>query len=313
MRLLPTTIALLVLTIGAVQAKPGTLERVRQEGVLRCGSAIRPGLAFPAVDHSWHGLHVELCHAIAAAVLGDRARVEFNGYGLRPGFDRARTGEDDVAFLTATEMFTNELFSAVQPGPIVYRLTTNVMVWNDSGIEHVSALGNSMICGEPGTGAETTLRRYAAAHRWTLNFSAWMELEEMIDAFNVGRCPGVIGEATALAALRLGSELQGHPSRILPEPIGVAPIMATTATDDPEWARIVAWAIGTVLAGNRETLTIPGEWVGLDKDWQVRVLAVGSYPDMLRRSLGADSPLNLAPGVNASWQDGGMATSPTIE
>ena len=218
---------LAVATTGA-RAESGTLARVRADGVLRCGSAIRPGLAFPAVDHSWHGLHVELCHAVAAAVLGEGARVEFNGYALQPDFDRVRTAADEVSFLTTTELFANELFGAVLPGPTVFQLGTHIMVWDTNPVQHAADLGDTMICGEPGTGAERNLRSYAAVHHWTPNVSAWMELEEMMDAFNVGRCPAVIGEATALAALRIGSAHEGHPSRLLPEPLAVTPIMAAT-------------------------------------------------------------------------------------
>ena len=315
MRHLLAAAILLTLATTGVRAESGTLARVRAEGVVRCGSAIRPGLAFPAVDHSWHGLHVELCHAVAAAVLGDGGRVEFNGYALQHDFDRVRAAADDVAFLTATELFANELFGAVLPGPAVFQLGTQVMVWDSSPIQHVADLGHTMICGEPGTGAERNLRSYAAAHHWVPNVSAWMELEEMMDAFNVGRCPAVIGEATALAALRIGSAHEGHPSRLLPEPLALTPVTAVIPGGDPEWARVVAWTLDTVLAGEdaARTLSIPGQWLGLDKDWQVRVLARGAYSELMRRTLGDESPLGLAPGVNAAWKDGGLRSSPTIE
>ena len=314
MRDLLAGLAVLALAATGARAELGTLARVRADGVLRCGSAIRPGLAFPAVDHSWHGLQVELCHAVAAAVLGDDARVEFNGYALQPDFDRVRTGADEVSFLTATELFANELFGAVLPGPTVFQLGTHVMVWDSSPIRHATDLSNTMICGEPGTAAERNLRAYADAQHWTPNVSAWMELEEMMDAFNVGRCPAVIGEATALAALRIGSEHEGHPSRLLPEPLAVTPVMAATPGDDPEWARVVTWTLNTVLAGDAaRTLSVPGQWLGLDKAWQSRVLALGTYPELMRRTVGDELPLGLAPGVNAAWTEGGLRATPTIE
>ena len=304
---------------GASEA--GTRDRIRHDGVLRCGSAIRPGLAFPAVDHSWHGLHVDLCHAIAAAVLGEGARIEFNGYVLRKDYDRIRAGDDDVAFLTTSEMFANELFGAVLPGPTVFEQSTSIMIADGNPARHVADLGGTMVCVEPGTAAERNLQEYASAHGWAVKLSPWMEVEEMMDAFNAGRCPAVVGEVTALAALRLGSEQLGRRARILPEPLALTPVMAATSLADPSWAPVVTWTIDTVLLASNpathadaQTLRIAGSWLGLERDWQSRAIAAaGPYAAMVRRSLGAESPLDLPSGPNASWRDGGLIVPPAVE
>jgi general L-amino acid transport system substrate-binding protein len=319
MRLIATAFAVLLLLTGAAHCNAATLDRVRQRGVVSCGSAIRPGLAFPNEDHTWHGLHIELCRAVAAAVLGDPDKIAFNGYALRQDFERtsARTSTDtdDLAFMTATEIFTNHLFDGVLPGPTVYRLATKAMVWDASPIHHVSDIGRTMVCDEPGTGPERNLVAYAKAHRWNANISGWMELEEMMDAYDVGRCPAIIGEETALGAIRISAAHGGHPSRILPEPLAMTPIMAVSAADDPQWAIIVRWTIETVLANQTSdaTLDIPGQSIGLDKDWQTRVRAIGTYPAIYERTLGNDTALELPPGANATWPEGGLLVAPGID
>ena len=58
---------------------------------------------------------------------------------------------------------------------------------------------------------------------------------------------------------------------------------------------------------------MPGQWLGLDKAWQSRVLALGTYPELMQRTLGDELPLGLAPGVNAAWTEGGLRATPTIE
>lgn len=318
-----TLLAAAFTLLGVAAARPahaGTLEQVRAAGVLRCGSAIRPGLAFPAPDHSWHGLNVDLCRAIAAAVIGPGARVEFNGYALAKDYARIRHGADDVAFLTTTELFANQLIGAVLPGPVVFHEATSVMVPDTSTVRHVADLGTTMVCTEPGTPAERNLRSYAAAHGWTVNLSEWMELEEMMDAYAVGRCPAVVGEATGLAALRL-PEAGGQASRILPEPLAVTPVMAATGVADGRWASVVAWTLDTVLWASQphplpdaQTLALPGAWLGLDPDWQAHALAAaGDIAAMRQRSLGADSSLGLPPGLEAGWQQGGLLAAPAVE
>ncbi len=309
---------LLALAIGPVAraAQPTTLERVRQAGVLRCGSAIRPGLAFPGVDHAWSGLLVDLCRAVAVAAIGSDARIEFNGYALRQDFDRSRSA-DDVAFLTGTELYANGLFGALQMGPPVFFETTNVMVWESAAVQRLADLGGQpgvMVCVEPGTGPDRNLLAYAHAHGIAFQYSAWQELEEMMDAFNVGRCPAVAGEVTALAALRLESARLGHPSRILAEPLAVSPVLAATPQADPAWSALVGWTMQTVLAAGNGLLPVDGDAIGLDAGWQARVIAATrSYADLFQRNLGPDSVLDLPQGVDARWDGGGLLAPATVE
>ena len=303
-------------------ARAAKLDDVRKAGVVRCGGAIRPGLAFPD-SVGWHGLEVEFCRAVAAAVLGDPARIEFRSYVTAEQFARARPGTDgdDVSFLTASELFANGLLGHVLPGPAVFYQTTRIMVWNERAARHVADLRGVTVCAEPGTGPERNLQEYMLRHAIPFRFSMWQELEEMVDAFNGGRCPAMAGEETALAALRLGSEQDGHPSRLLPEPLAATPVAAFTP-GDPAWARIVFWTVQTVLAADRVgrvqgsslPLDAPESEMGLATGWQARVVgAVGTYAEVFRRTLGVDSALKLAPGLNARWSEEGVFAPPSVE
>jgi general L-amino acid transport system substrate-binding protein len=54
--------------------------------------------------------------------------------------------------------------------------------------------------------------------------------------------------------------------------------------------------------------------LGLDKDWQRRVLtAVGNYGDIFERNLGTGSPLKLDRGLNANDIGGGLLLGPFLE
>lgn len=315
----------LLLCAAAGPGRAGTLERVRAAGVVRCGAAIRPGVAFPATDRSWHGLAVEMCRAVAAAALGDAERIAFTSYAIGPQFDRA-AGADDVAFLTGSELVAQGLVGRVMPGPVVFHIATRVMVPEASAAVALATVGT--VCGEPGTGAERTLLEYVRAHGLGVAFSMWQELEEMVDAFAVGRCPAVVGEETALAALGLAAAADGHPVRLLPEVLGVGPLMVATGSGDAGWANVVGWTVRSVLAAEREpgvqgpalplaTPALNGAKdgaLGLDAGWQGRVMAaVGTYAEVFDRTLGAGSVLGLRPGVNARWDRGGLFAPVTAE
>jgi general L-amino acid transport system substrate-binding protein len=55
-----------------------TLDAMRARGALRCGvSAGFPGFAAPDSRGEWRGLDVDACRAVAAAALGDAAKVQY--------------------------------------------------------------------------------------------------------------------------------------------------------------------------------------------------------------------------------------------
>lgn len=307
---------LIALLLAASPAGAATLDQVRAAGVLRCGGAPRPGLAGPAAEGGgMAGLEIDLCRAVAAAVLGDGALIEFHPYALGPDFERLRRGDDAVAFLTGSELLANNLLDAVVPGPAVFHQTNGVMVADDHPARHLSDLAGTMVCAEPGTGAERTLLAYVRGRGIAIRYSGWQEEEEMLDAFEVGRCPAVALETTALAAQRAEGQARGRPIRILPEPLSATPILTVTGLDDARWAAIVAWSMGALMppGAGAEALPVPGEGLGLTPGWQARAASGGTYDALLARNLGAASPLRLPAGLDASWRDGGLLCPPGAE
>ncbi len=306
---------LIALLLAASPAAAATVDQVRAAGVLHCGGAPRFGLAGPAAAGGMAGLEVDLCKAIAAAVLGDGARSEFHPYALAQDFERLRRGDDAVAFVTGSELLANSLLDAVVPGPAVFHQANGVMVAADHPAQHLSDLAGTMVCAEPGTGPERTLLSYFRSRGIAISYSGWQEEEEMLDAFEVGRCPAVALEMTALAAQRADGLPGGRTIRILPEPLSATPILAVTGIDDARWAAIVAWSVQAVMqqGAGAEPLPMPGQSLGLTPGWQARAAAGGAYDALLARNLGAGSPLRLPAALDASWRDGGLTCPPGAE
>ncbi|MEJ1976714.1 MAG: hypothetical protein WDN49_11980 [Acetobacteraceae bacterium] len=315
-------VLLLVLAGTAQAATPAaTLDRVRSEGVLRCGSAIRPGLAFPAADGVLHGLNVDICRAIAVAVLGPQARIDFSTYIPGRTFDQARNGQDEVSFLTASEMLSEGLVGRVLPGPPVFYLATGALVPETSKAQRLADLAPENICAEPGTGPERALEAWFAARHLPLHYFMFQESDEMLDAYVASRCGAIVQEMPSLAGYRLNAE-EEHPSRILAEPFSAVPLMVATGQDDGAWAALVGWTVQTLLRGETQGQPGPGggpqplpiAGFGLAPDWQAQVLkATGSYADIYTRNLGADSPLELPRGLNQLWTEGGLLCPPFTE
>jgi general L-amino acid transport system substrate-binding protein len=81
-------------------AKPvdATLERVKARKRLRCGvSDDLPGFSERGLTGQWRGFDVDICRAVAAAVLGDARAVSFAPLSSRTRFAALSSGpEPDV-------------------------------------------------------------------------------------------------------------------------------------------------------------------------------------------------------------------------
>ena len=318
--------ALIVLSlIGGVStcAAGVVLDRVKARGSVQCGGFERPGLATAA--NTWQGLEIDICRAVAAAVLGDASKISFHGYQGAAEAQLLANGADDVAFLTGTEIQSHHLGGRIIPGPAIFIESHALMIPAAAPERHVTELaGDAGICFMSGSPLERSLPAFFEAHARRWRPVPFSEDGEMLDAYNVQRCHAVAGEVTTLAARRHERGVNNLASRILPEPLLTYPILATTGTQDGAWSAIVAWTAYTLIAADRP----PGKWLtggadampaplaelGLSPGWQARVVkAVGTYRDVLERNLGSGSALRLPPGPNAAPADGGQLPGPVIE
>ena len=89
---------LLVLAFGALPAAAqSTLDAVRSKGFVQCG--VNTGLAgfsLPDSKGVWRGIDVDLCRAVAAAVLGDAGKVRFTPLTSQQRFTALQSGEVDI-------------------------------------------------------------------------------------------------------------------------------------------------------------------------------------------------------------------------
>ncbi|MGA2192784.1 MAG: transporter substrate-binding domain-containing protein [Nitrospirota bacterium] len=325
MRFLSFLMVLLTTFCLVPDARAGSvLERIKARGFIRCGSVERPGLAHINTRGRYSGLNVDICRAIAAAVLGSPDRIEYHAYKEPKDFDAVRSGQDDVYFLTGAEINEQKLAGKVLTGPTVFVESHAAMVPSNSSALHLGDLAGAGICFLIGSPEERSLEAYFDGVKKIWIRRAFSEESEMVDAYNAQNCRAIAGEATTLALIRLRPGDKEISSRILPEPLAAFPVMAATGTEDAQWSAIVAWMVHALVsaerpetrwyAGGTRAMPIAASELGLDKDWQHRVLAaVGNYGDIFERNLGKNSQLKLERGLNANQLNGGVLLSPFIE
>src|SRR3546814_10981728 len=98
------------------------LETVRQRGHLKCGvSQGLPGFSYADDKGRWSGLDVDFCRAVAAAVLGDAAKLRFTPLSAKDRFTALQSGEVDILSRNTTWTLSRDAGLALDfPGILYY-------------------------------------------------------------------------------------------------------------------------------------------------------------------------------------------------
>jgi general L-amino acid transport system substrate-binding protein len=326
--------ALVVVSASSVLAS--TLEKVKRAGVLTCGVNTNTD---DWSKHEPHGdlaaFEVDICKAIAAAVLGsaDKARfVAFNdddesAAGLRAGkVDVLALSTPSIAGASAGFGF----------GPIIFYDAEGFLVPKSSNISRASELAGKKICFMGSTGPEENLKVFLGQRNIAYQPYPFEEQGEMEAAFYTNQCQVYAADMTELAVTRLKFRAAAKNYVILPERIVEDPIAPAFRAKDPQWAAIVTWTINALIEAERYGVTRAnlaarrassdpdiqrllgirghaGRALGLSDAWAAQAIgAVGNYGEIFDRDLGAGSPLKLERGLSALWTRGGLLYAPPV-
>ncbi|WP_044562538.1 amino acid ABC transporter substrate-binding protein [Azospirillum sp. B4] len=310
----------------------GTLEQVRQRGTLRCGvNTGLPGFGAPDSQGEWTGLDVDICRAVAAAVLGDARKVQFIPLSGRQRFSSLLSGEIDLLSRNTTWTLSRDT-EGMEFAPPVYYDGQAFMIRRSLGARGVRELNGATICVQQGTTTELNLADYFQSTGMSYKPLAIEDLRELVDAFFQGRCDAYTTDASALAATRAAQTVSADDYLILPELISKEPLAPAVRKGDGQWFDIVKWTVfalieaeerGVTKANVRDNLASSapgvqrllgvgagvglGKALGLDDQWAVRIITqVGNYGEVFERNVGRNSVLRLERGLNALWNRGGL-------
>jgi general L-amino acid transport system substrate-binding protein len=153
--------ALSVAQPGCLWAQSSRLEVVKARGVLLCG--VNPGFAgfsLPDSAGQWHGFDIDICRAVAAAVLGDDGKVKYVPLSAKDRFTALQSGEVDVLARNATWTLTRNAQLGVNFIGTNFYDGQAFMVTAASKITSVRDLDGASICVISGTDTVRTLSDY---------------------------------------------------------------------------------------------------------------------------------------------------------
>jgi general L-amino acid transport system substrate-binding protein len=158
-------IAVACVCLGAVTARAGTLDQVKNRGYLQCGS--NPGLAgfgLPDDKGNWTGLDVDFCRAIAAAIFNDPAKVKFIALTAKDRFAALQSGEIDVLAHNTTWTQSREVGQGLLFTGITYYDGQGFLVHKKLNISSALELSGASICVQQGTTTELNLADFFRTH-----------------------------------------------------------------------------------------------------------------------------------------------------
>lgn len=306
-----------------------TLDRIRSSQALVCGVVKEEEDYSRAEDHGNRAaFDVDLCKAVAVAVLGPAAHLVIKSFPDEPFAIRAlRSGTIDLV-ATAGISVANATQDVAFSPPVL--LDGQGMLFPRNPAIHSAAdLAGKRVCFLTGSAAEDGLHSYAEAHGISYIWYPFSEAGEMEAAFFTGNCDAVTSDLTQLANIRGIEEKRSKDFTILPETFRDDPLGVATWAGDPLFSTTVYWTVEALL--NAEQLDITQENVkalagsqrpeiqqllgqglgvadrlGARPHWGAEVIAaVGNYGEVFDRDLGAHSTLHLERGANRLIKQGG--------
>ncbi len=297
--------------------------------------AENPPFSLPDSQGIWRGMDADSCRAIAAAVLGDPAKMSIRPVTPVTRFPVIQSGEVDVLFGSTTWITTRESTLGLVFAGANYYSGQGFLVKRSLGVSRLTELNGASVCVPPGSTTEVILTEWFGTHNLKFQPILIDDLASIQQAFLAGRCDVFTRDMTGLSGFR-ARQAKPDDFLLLPENITMEPLGAWVRKGDDAWLDAVRWTgfaliwaeqngvsaalVDTLSASGsnatsdaRRLLGVDGEVgpsLGLDRRWAANAIkAVGNYGEMWQRN-GASS--GLARGLNNLWDKGGLMYSPPL-
>jgi general L-amino acid transport system substrate-binding protein len=314
-------------------ASGATLQAVRSRGTVRCGISQAAGFATPNDAGQWQGFDVDFCHAIAVAVFGDPAKVEFVPYTQSQRFSGLQSGEVDILVNGTSLTSSRALLRGFHFGPVYLYDGQAFLVPKSLNISKAAALDGATVCVQQGTTTELNLADFARRNNIKFRPVVIEDLRGAVAALASGRCDVISQDGAGLATTRT---MLRNPNDyvVLPDRVSKEPIAPVIRFGDDQWLELINWVFRVPVQAEELGITQanvasfessgdpsirrflglePGvtDGFGLDPRWTARVIEkVGNYGEIFERNLGTKTALGMLRGMNALWTDGGLMYAP---
>jgi len=317
-----------------------TLDIVKKRGYLRCQVGTPSG-GFYNLDAkgNWSGLDVAVCQAVAAAIFGDKNKVEYQSVSSQARFTALANGESDLLSRTATWTMSRDTQLGLDFLTPDFYDGQGFTVFKSSGITSALQLKGAKVCVTSGTTSELNLTDFSRANNLNIAAVTFEDWNVRDDTYLKGGCDAVTGDKSSMAA-NIASFPKPADHMILPETISKEPLGPAVRHGDNEWADIVRWSMFAMINAEelgvtsanvddmranskdvnvRRMLGVEGnlhEGLGLSKDWAYNIIKqVGNYGENYEKYIGSGKGalgIDRKGTLNELWTNGGLMYSPPM-
>ncbi|MHA1597685.1 MAG: amino acid ABC transporter substrate-binding protein [Alphaproteobacteria bacterium] len=317
-------------------ASAGTLDDVKKKGHVQCGVTTGlAGFALPDANNKWAGLDVDVCRAVAAAVLGDSNKVKFTPLTAKERFTALQSGEIDMLSRNTTWTLSRDVSMGQNFAGVNYYDGQGFLVTKALGVKSSKELDGASVCIQAGTTTELNLADYFTEMGMKYSAITFDTSDQTRQGFEAGRCDILTSDQSQLYALRTKMK-DPSASMVLPEVISKEPLGPVVRQGDDQWFNVVRWSLNALISGEELGITSKnvdkmkssanpgikrflgtsgdmGSMLGVSKDWAYNIIKqVGNYGESFERNVGMGSPLKISRGLNAQWNKGGLLYAPPI-
>lgn len=314
------------------------LDEIRSRGHLKCGvNAGAIGFSVADSAQQWQGMNIDLCRALATAVLGSADKVSFVAVPSSRRIAALTEREVDILARQSPWTFSRDMEQRLRFVTPYYHGGHGFLTRKSNGITSALELSGATVCMIAGGSGERAAKRFFEGHGMkfvAVRSETWSEVAQN---YKSGRCLVMAADTVWLAHTR--EQLSGNhgPHIILPEVVGAEIFGPYVLERQPRWSAIVRWTIFGLIAaedagikqsnaGAAATAADPvarrlagadgaiGAALGLAPDWLMQIIArVGNYGEIFERHLGQNSRFQLPRGRNALARRGGLMQSPEFQ
>jgi len=333
-------LAVVAATSATVASAESTLDIVKERGNLRCQvGPPSPGYYNLDSEGNWYGLDVSICQAVAAAIFGDKTKLEIQSVSSQARFTALANGESDMLSRTATWTLTRDTQLGLDFVTPNFYDGQGFTVRKDSGITSAMELKGAKVCVTTGTTTELNLTDFSRQNNLDIQAVTFEDYNVRDDTYLNGGCDAVTGDKSSMAGNISSFPVPGD-HMILPDTLSKEPLSPAVRQGDSQWSDIVRWTVFALI--NAEELGITqanvddmranskdpnvlrmlgaegnlNEGLGLEKDWAYNIIkAVGNYGEIYEKYMG-DGPQGIGipreGSLNALWINGGLMYSPPM-
>ena len=186
------------------QMEGSRLEAVRERGRVICASRDDvPGYGGLDAAGNNVGFDIDLCRALAAAVLGDPNAIEIRLITAAERGPTIQSGEVDMLVRTVTWTSSRDAGWGNYAQTMFYD-GQGFMVREDSGVTDALELEGATVCVTLGTTTELNLQDFSDQNQLGITVSTFEDTDAVVAAYDAGQCDSFTNDNSQLAALRTG-------------------------------------------------------------------------------------------------------------